>query len=161
VRLKLRGEYTIKQYRCGKLINSFIKSNMIVNEGKDYLLDVMFHGTAAAATWYVGLITNTGVPALSATDTMASHAGWVEFIGYSQATRVAWVEGAASGQEIVSTGPSTFNITATASMFGAFITSDSTKSGTAGKLWSTNDFVGYFTVVNGDVVTVEYKVIAG
>ena len=34
--------------------------NAIVNEGKNKLLNVMFHGVTAIGTWYMGLIDLTG-----------------------------------------------------------------------------------------------------
>lgn len=60
------------------------RPNIVTHEGLDFLLDVMFHGTAAIATWYVAPVeTDT---AAAATMTYAVPA-YTEWDGYSEAVR--------------------------------------------------------------------------
>jgi hypothetical protein len=160
-RLNLGGFYPqIEHYRDGKLLDIYSLHNDITNEGKNTILDVMFHdGTQIASTsWYVGLISNSGYSALAAADTMASHGGWTEFTGYTQSTRVAWGPGAASGQSTTNASPATFDINATGTLKGIFVTSNSTKSGTTGKLWATGLFAADVPVSNGDQMKITYTV---
>lgn len=159
--LNLQGFYpAIEHWRDGRLLDVYQLHNDITNEGKNTILDVMFHdGTQIASTsWYIGLISNSGYSALAAADTMASHSGWTEFTGYSQSTRVAWGPGAASGQSTTNATPATFDINATGTLKGIFVTSNSTKSGTTGKLWATGLFAADVPVSNGDQMKITYTV---
>lgn len=160
--LHLRGFYPVIEHadKFGKLIGKYSLHNDITNEGKNTILDVMFHdGTQIASTsWYIGLISNSGYSALAAGDTMSSHSGWTEFTGYSQSTRVAWGPGAASGQSTTNASPATFDINATGTLKGIFVTSNSTKSGTTGKLWATGLFAADVPVSNGDQMKITYTV---
>jgi hypothetical protein len=158
----LKGKFKIEHYRNGKLLDTYNINNDITNEGKNTILEIMFHdGTQiASSSWFIGLISNSGFSALAAADTMASHSGWTEFTGYSQATRVAWGPGAAASQSITNSTPATFDINATGTVKGIFVTSNSTKSGTTGKLWATALFTADVPVVNGDQLKVTYTVSA-
>jgi hypothetical protein len=160
-RLNIEGFYPqIEHYRDGKLLDIYQLHNDITNEGKNLILDTMFHdGTQIASTsWYTALISNSGYSALAAGDTMASHGGWTEFTGYTQATRVAWGPGAAASQSITNATPATFDINATGTLKGIFVTSNSTKSGTTGKLWATGLFAADVPVSNGDQMKITYTV---
>jgi hypothetical protein len=57
-----------------------------------------------------------------------------------------------------SASAATFTINGTVTVGGAFLTSDNTKSGTTGILFSASDFAapGDRAVVSGDTVTVTY-----
>jgi hypothetical protein len=135
--------------------------NDIVNQGKNDLLDIMFSdGTQVASTgWYVGLISSSGYSALAAADTMASHAGWTEFTGYSETTRQAWGPGAAASQSITNSTPITFSITSNGTIKGLFVCTNDTKGGTTGRLWATGLWsTGDANVVNGDSFRATYTV---
>lgn len=123
--------------------------------GLNAILDIMFHGTTQVTTWYAGLIDNASFSALSAGDTMSSHAGWIENVDYDEAVRQTWSEGAASGG--VTTGSvGTFTMNATKTIKGLFITSVSTKSGTTGTLWCTAAFGSNQSVTSGQTITSTY-----
>jgi len=111
--------------------------NLVPDVGLDQFLDSL---TSAALSLYVGLA--DGTPTQAATDTMASHAGWVEITAYTEATRPACTLGAASGQSRTNVGnEAVFTINADSQVIGgAFITTDSTKGGTTGVLMSIGDF---------------------
>ena len=157
-KLDLRGHYVADHYRNGLFFARYVIKNDITNEGKNTLFDVMFNTATQIAnnSWFIGLISNTGYSALAATDTMSSHAGWTEFTTYTQANRVAWGSGSAASQSVTNATPATFNINASGTIKGIFITSNNTKSGTTGKLWSTALFSADVPVVNGDEIKITY-----
>ena len=117
--LKVKGQFHIEHIRDGEVINRFDITNGITIEGKNFLLDVGFHGgdgPAKITAWYIGLIDNAGYSALDETDTyddidQASN-GWDEWPDYtdanngaSAATRPDWKEGAASNKQIATDTP--------------------------------------------------------
>jgi hypothetical protein len=176
--LSLRGHLTVEHWRDGKLLAVYDFNNGITNEGKNKLLDVMFHGVSAIGTWYLGLIDNAGYSALAAGDTYdninQAGNGWDEFADYTDAnngnsasTRPEWQENAASSQSITNTTVSIFNITASGTVKGVFACggtnaqtkSDHTASGNY--LWATALFnSGDVPVNNGDQLKVTYSVSA-
>lgn len=164
--LDLRGIYPkIEHYKRDdagllKLHDVYSLENDITNEGKNLILEVMFKdGTQiASSSWFIGLISNSGYSALAAGDTMASHSGWTEFTAYSQSTRVAWGPGTPASQSITNASPATFDINGSGTLKGIFVTSNSTKSGTTGKLWATGLFAADVPVSNGDQMKITYTV---
>jgi hypothetical protein len=138
--------------------------NLVVNAGLQYMAGTALANSAAQiTTWYIGLYgaaaSNTPDPA----DTMASHAGWTEITPYSDSTRpTATFAPSTNANPSVVTNTSNkavFNINATATVGGAFLTSNSTKGGSSGTLFSAADFQspGDRSVVSGDVLSVTYQ----
>ena len=140
--------------------------NLVVNVGKTDLLNKYFAGSSYTATWYLGLVDGASTPTYNAADTMSSHSGWTENVGYSQSTRPAAAFGAASasgggagsaGTGTISTSATAFTINATGTIAGAFLTTVSTKSGTTGTLYSAGSFTtGNRSVLSGDTLNVTY-----
>lgn len=135
-------------------------NNLIVNVGLQYMAGSALTTTTPITVWYLGLIEGPGV-VTSATDTMGSH-GWTEFTGYSNSTRVASTLTAATNANpsvVTSSGsPANFNINATGTVGGAFLTEGSVKGGSTGVLFSEKAFSspGDRSVVSGDVIAVTY-----
>lgn len=162
-KLPLRGHFDIDHVdKDGNLIEKYSFDNDITNQGKNDIFDIMFSdGTQVAnSSWFIGLISNSGYSALAAADVMSSHAGWTEFTGYSQATRVAWGAGDPASQSITNASPATFDINASGTVKGVFVVSNSTKGGTTGRLWATALFSADVPVSNGDQLRVTYTVSA-
>ena len=139
--------------------------NLVVSVGLQYMAGTSLDGaTSRVTTWYLGLITGPGSgTTIIAANTMSAHAGWTEFIDYTSATRVAATFAAATTAtpSVVtnSASPTTFTINgAGGTVAGAFLTSGSAKSGTAGTLFSAADFgsPGDRVVVSGDTLVVTY-----
>ena len=140
--------------------------NLVVNVGKTDLLNKYFAGTSYTAAWYLGLVDGASSPTYNAADTMASHSGWTENVGYSQSTRPAAAFGSASasgggagsaGTGTISTSATAFSINATGTIAGAFLTTSNTKSGTTGTLYSAGSFTtGNRSVLLGDTLNVTY-----
>lgn len=158
-----KGRFCVQHFdKNGKLIGEYDFPNGITDEGKDYLLDVMFNDEVqiANSSWYIGLIDLSGFTALADTDTMASHTGWNEFTSYSEANRVAWGSGAASSQSTTNSSPSTFNINGSGTIKGVMVPTNNTKAGTSGTLWATALFAADVPVSNGDQMKITYSVSA-
>ena len=172
------GEFHVDHYRNGRRINSYRFKNGITNEGKDALLDVMFHGGTQVTSWYLGLIDNAGYSALAATDTYANidkvGNGWGEFTDYTDpgnggdsTTRPEWTADAASGQAITNSSVVSFDITDTGIVKGIFLVGGGTDADTKGDnagggvLWATALFSGGdVPVIMGDTLRVTYTVSA-
>lgn len=128
--------------------------NIVVTLGLNALLNNTFQAAAGSVNWYVGL-KNSGTVALA--DTMSSHAGWTENATYSNANRPAYTNNgvASGGATSNSSSKATFNINGSTTIYGAFLTSDNTVSGTSGTLYGAGDFSGSRAVVSGDTLNVE------
>jgi hypothetical protein len=130
--------------------------NLVVTTGKNDLLNKYFLGSAYTAAFFVGL---KGTGTIAAGDTMASHAGWTDITGYSNATRPAFTAASSTaGSSTNSASPAVFNINATNTIAGCFITTNSTVGGTTGTLFSAADFATARAVLSGDTLTVTYTV---
>jgi hypothetical protein len=146
----------------GKFKWSADTQNLVVNAGLAYMAGSALTSVTQITTWYIGLYGAGASNTPAAGDTMASHAGWTEVVPYSNATRVAatFVTATTANPSVVTNAasPATFNINATSTVGGAFLTSGSAKSGTTGTLFSAADFSapGDRSVVSGDIISVTY-----
>ena len=136
--------------------------NLVVNAGLAYMAGTALTSVTQITTWYIGLWGAAASNTPAAGDTMSSHATWTEVVPYSNATRVAatFVTATTANPSVVTNAasPATFNINATETVGGAFLTSGSAKSGTTGTLFSGSDFAapGDRSVVSGDILSVTY-----
>lgn len=132
--------------------------NLVTTEGKNDILTQYLKGSSYTAAFYVGLVDNAGFTAYAAGDTAAQIGGtngWAESAAYSNSTRVAWSGGTASGGSIDnSASTANFNINATKTIRGAFLVTNSTKSGTSGKIYGEADFASSRSVLSGDTLQV-------
>jgi len=136
--------------------------NLVVNEGLQDMNAKYFTGTTYTAAWYLGLYGSGATNSPAAGNTMASHGTWTEVTAYSQATRPACTFGtpttANPSVATNSASPASFSINGTTTVGGAFLTSNNTKGGTTGTLYSAADFSapGDRSVVSGDTLSVTY-----
>lgn len=153
VGMKRSTDYVIECWRNGELawVDEF--HNLVTTEGLNDSLDKHFKASAYTAAWYVGL--TTGTPTFAAGDTMASHGGWTESTAYSESVRQTLTLGTPSAGSVSNTASkATFTINATATVGGAFMSSNSTKSGTTGTLYGGGAFGSNRSLFSGDVLTV-------
>ena len=130
-------------------------ANLVVTVGKNDLFDQYFRGSSYNAAFFVGLKT---AGSISAADTMSSKS-WTEITVYSNATRPAYTAGVAvAGSTDNTASPAVFNINGTATVGGCFITTNNTKGGTTGILFSATDFAVARSVLSGDTLTVTYTI---
>jgi hypothetical protein len=163
-KVKGGGVFTLKCFdKDGNLKWESASHNLVVNVGLQDMNTKYFSGSAYTAAWYIGLYGAAASNTPAAADTMSSHAGWTENVTYSQATRVAVTFGTATTADpsVISNSasPATFTINGTTTVGGAFLTTGSAKSGTAGTLFSASDFAapGDRAVVSADTLTVTYQ----
>ena len=129
-----------------------INKNLVTTEGLNHVLSIVLDGGTQITTWYVGL---AGAGTKAAADTMSSHSGWAVVADYSESVRQTLTLGTASAGSIDNSAcKATFSINGTATVAGAFITSNNTKSGTTGTLYGVVDFSASRSVVSGDTLTV-------
>jgi hypothetical protein len=157
------GKYYVECHdKDGNLKWTAESKNLVVNVGLQYMAGTALTSVAQITTWYLGLYGAGASNTPAAGDTMSSHAGWTEVVAYSNATRVAATLATATtaNPSVVtnSASPASFSINGTATIGGAFLTSGSAKSGTAGTLFSAADFgsPGDRSVVSGDTLSVTY-----
>ena len=136
--------------------------NLVVNVGLAYMAGTALTSVAQQTSWFLGLYGAGASNTPAAGDTMSSHAGWTEVVAYSNATRVAatFVTATTANPSVAtnSASPAVFNINGTTTVGGAFLTTGSAKSGTAGTLFSAADFgsPNDRNVVSGDTLSVTY-----
>ena len=161
-----QGVYTFKCFtKDGELLWKDTIENVVCTVGKNLALQTILTGSAYTVTGpYMGLISSVGYTAVSAADTMASHAGWTEAGSTNAPTfaaRVAPAFGTASAGAISTSSAVSFTMTSTGTLKGAFIVygtgAVSTLMSTAGTLLSAGTFTGGDQpVANTNVVQVSY-----
>lgn len=154
--LLVAGKWSGQHLRGGKVIDEWEDPNIVVNEGLNALLDIMFHGSTQITTWYIGVFEANYTPVSSVTAATITSAS-TESTAYDEATRVAYNEAAASGQSITnSANKATFTFNATKTIYGAFLVSTSAKSATTGTLFSAAAFASAKSVVDDDQLLLTY-----
>jgi PPE-repeat protein len=165
--LAARGQFEVWCHDAeGRLRWHDYVKNTVVTVGKNLILDSSLAGAAYNATEFMGLISSVGYSAISAADTMGSHAGWTE-AGTTNAptmssTRGACAWGASSaGVKSLSTNPS-FAITGTGIIKGCFLNGGTGATNgvmnAGGVLVSAGLFQGGDrSVLANDTVTVGYS----
>jgi hypothetical protein len=134
--------------------------NLVVNSGLKLMNDTFFAGTTYTAVWYLGLIAGPGSSTtFNQADTMASHLGWTEDTTYANANRPTVTFGSATlaDPSVIATTATSFSINGATTVAGAFLTTDNTKGGTTGTLFSASDFTGGDRILaSGDTLNVTY-----
>ena len=160
--VKAGGFFTVECFdKDGNLKWREENHNLVVNVGLQDMNAKYFAGSSYTAAWYIGLYGSGSTNNPAASDTMSSHAGWTEVTAYSQSTRPACTFGtpttANPSVATNSASAASFSINGTTTVGGAFLTSNNTKGGTTGTLFSASDFTGGDrSVVSGDTLTVTY-----
>ncbi len=173
----LGGKFQVEHIRNGVRIGSYAFKNGITNEGKNILLDVMFHGITIYNPWYLGLIDLANYSTLADDDTYddIDQVGnqWKEFADYKivadTTIRPEWPEGSASAESITNASVVTFIMTGAGDVKGVFLVAGenaATKSNHApgttpvNKLWATALFASDVPVVTDDQLKVTYTISA-
>jgi hypothetical protein len=134
-------------HRGKNIVDHFEFENIVVDQGLTSMLGVYLHADTQIANWFCGLFEGNYTPVGTVTAATIASAS-TETTAYTSATRVAYVPAAAAAKAITNAASrADFIFNATKTLYGAFLISDSTKSGTAGTLFSVARF-GSSKVVN-------------
>lgn len=148
----LRNFYTVEAYRGSLLLWREEFENLVTTAGKNHILSTEFVSGTQVTTWYVGL---KGTGSVSASDTMSSHAGWSENVTYSESVRQTWTPGSVSAGSVDNTASrAVFSINGSTTIYGCFLTTVNTKSGTTGTLYGAGDFSASRALDSGDTLNV-------
>lgn len=130
--------------------------NLVTNEGLNHLLNTEFDAGTPVTSWFIGIFQGNYTPL--STDTAANIASnSTECSSYTSPTRPAWTAAAASSQSISNTAsPATFTFNGSVTVYGAFLISNSTISGTSGTCFSAAQFGASKAVVNTDQLIITY-----
>ncbi len=127
--------------------------NLVVDQGRNDVLDKYFKGSAYTAAWFLGL---KGAGSIVAGDTAASHAGWSEVNPYT-GNRPAITFGTTSAHSNTATAVSyAITVAGPTTCAGGFV--QSVNTGTTGILYSASDFAVSRSVVSGDTLNVTLTV---
>lgn len=155
----LDGRYFGRVLRDGVVIDDWFPfDNIIVNEGLTHALETELGNGVQVGTWYLGIFKGNYTPL--ATDTAANIAGnSTEATEYNETNRVTYVPATAVSESITNAASvATFTINATVSIYGAFLVSTNTKSGTGGVLFSAARFPAQRDLIDTDVLQITYQV---
>ena len=154
--LSVGGVYHGQIIRDGKVIDEFEDHNLVVNEGLNHILNTQFTGSTQVGTWYLGLFEGNYTPVATVTAATIASAS-TECTAYTSSTRPEFVEAAAASQSVTnSANRASFVFNATKTIYGAFLISSSTKSGTTGTLFSAARFSASKAVESGDELLLTY-----
>ena len=157
--LKATGRYdVICRDRAGNILWDETIDNLVVTVGLNQLLT---NGISTAS--YMLLISSVSYSAIAATDTMASHSGWLEAGSTNAPTysgtrpSITWGTPASGAVSITAV---TFTMTGSGTVEGAAITNGSGASSTIGATTGTLLSAGAFStaqpVISGNTLTVNY-----
>lgn len=139
-------------------LGAWKSQNIVTLEGKDALNNIMFHAATQITAWFVTIF-NTNTTCVN-TMTYAVPV-YTESSDYTEATRLAWVEAASSGQVITNTASrAVFTMNGTTTIYGCGLvgggSAATTKGDTAGggTLYSASKFDVAKSVVATNVLSV-------
>lgn len=152
------GRYVGRIIRDGEVIDEFDCKNLVVNQGLNYLLGAALAGGSQITTWYIGLFSgNYTVLAADTASVIAANA--TEVTAYAAGARQAWTPNSStpSGQSTSnSSSQASFTFNGSVTVYGAFLISSATISGTGGTLFSGAQFGASKSVVSGDILQLTY-----
>lgn len=154
--IKGKGRYVGQIIRNGIIIDEFECENLVVNQGLNYALGAALGNQSVITTWYIGLF--SGNYTVLATDTASGiAAAATEVTAYAAGARQAWTPATPASQAITnSASQASFTFNGSVTIFGAFLVSTSTISGTTGTLFSGAQFSASKAVVSGDQLLLTY-----
>ncbi|MFA6270928.1 MAG: hypothetical protein WC657_07020 [Candidatus Paceibacterota bacterium] len=155
---EINGVYTLECFRNGTKMWSETAENLTTNEGLDRLLNVNFHGATQIATWYCGLVESDTTAAAAMTYDVPV---FTECTAYDEATRPEYVEAESTARSTTnSANKAVFTMSATKTIYGAFLTSVATKgdhaAGANNVLHSYAKLGSSRSTVDNDVLNLTY-----
>jgi hypothetical protein len=163
----IQGIVTLNHFREGRLIGSEKSTNLIVDQGLNHFLNVVMGATAKITTWYVGIFKNNVTPA--AADVPATALGAAGTFGECQdadydvplTNKPEYIDAVAVAKVMSNSGtPASFTMASSITVYGAFISSVTAKTGTTGTLLAAKKFDTARPVIDNDILTVQYDITA-
>jgi len=155
---RVGGVFHAQHFRKGRLIDEWDDKNLVVNQGLNKLLGVMFNADTQIGTWYLGVFEGNYTPVSTLTAANVASAA-TECTAYDNATRPEWTEATPASQSITNAASrASFVFNATKTIYGAFMISDATKAGTAGTLFAAARFGSAKNVVDDDELLLTYQI---
>lgn len=170
-RLGVKGHYHFWHKRDDKCIWQNDGSNIIPEEGLNYIWGIVFGGISAPSTWYMGLYKFNAT--LGGSDTASSKLGSASS-GYQEcttssyyddpATRGTYTPNAVIDNGVISNSDSKceFTMGSSFTVYGAFLTTKSSKTDAGGVLLSAkeiNSTTGR-SVIDNDILVIQYDITA-
>lgn len=157
--LHLGGVFHVEHYRDGVLIDSWDSKNVVTDEGINHALNVIFAGATPVTTWYIGLFVNNYTPVSGDTAAGFPATAGEATTQYSEGARQAYVEATSTSKSITnSANKATFTAASDFTVYGAFLSSISTKGGTSGVLMAASKFPTAKPLEAGDQLLVTYTI---
>ena len=156
-KLLMGGFFHAELIRDGEIIDTFDFDNIVVNEGLNSALNVVFNGTTPITSWYIGLFQGNYTPVASDTAATIS-ANSTESSAYAAGVRQTFVTVTSTAQLITnSASKASFVFTSGVTIYGAFLASTATINGVSGVLMSAARFATSRVVANGDELLLSYS----
>lgn len=157
--LHLGGVFHVEHYRNGVLIDTWDSKNVVTDEGINHALNVIFAGATPVTTWYVGLFVNNYTPVAGDTAATFPATAGEATTQYSEGARQTYVEATSTAKSITnSASKATFTAASAVTIYGAFLSSISTKGGTSGVLMAGSKFATAKALEAGDQLLVTYTI---
>ena len=122
--VKAGGFFIIEHIRNGKVIDTQISKNIVVDEGLTHILDVALSGGAQDTTWFVGIYKNNHIPVVddvAATFAPGTKAGEIS-TEVDETVRPAWTDAGVTAKSITnSASPATFTANTDCISLGCFL----------------------------------------
>jgi hypothetical protein len=116
------------------------RPNIITNQGLDFILNVMFHGTTNVTKWYLAIVESNTEAAATMTYAVPVY---TECTAYSGGARPEFNEAAASSQAITnSANKASYTMTGAKTLYGAALVGGGTGVDTAAIPGNTGDATG-------------------
>lgn len=133
-RISVKTKWRWEHIRAGRVIDIWTESNVVTDEGLDYLLNVGFKDGTKITSWYLATFESDTTPDGSETYAVPVY---TECTAIDESTRPAWTSGSVSGQSVSnSASKATFTYNATKSIYGGALlgggSAANTKGDTAG-----------------------------
>lgn len=150
----------------GNVLHEETTHNLITTLGKNILLDTLLGGSSYTVTGpYMGLISSASFSAVSASDTMSSHSGWLEADSTNApaygSTRPTVTFSAASGGTKATSSTNSFVFTNSGTIEGAFMVlgsgASATTANTSGTLFNAGTLTAAQPVISGNTLTVSWS----
>lgn len=154
---KIGFRYLFECYRTDGSVKWISEeSNLIPDQGRDYIMSAALNGGAQLSAWYIGLYSGNYAPVVGDTMALFPAAATEITTAYSEATRQALSASALSAGVWANTAvPAQFTFTATSTtVTGGFISSAATQNGTTGVLLSAVLASSPKTVLAGEILKV-------